>query len=235
MGVCDTGTHSTKEDFKSNEDPWKGENFPPKKSNNSSYKNNQNKPKASVQISQGKTADSINEQELDQLQLTESELNNFRKKMVDLINEKRSKHSANNLELNDEINQIAQAHAEKLAKEEKVEYSKNKCGGEEMSEILYQSMGNFNEEVAVKFWYQDIDDYKERSPKENNFTKLVWKISSFGGIGVSVSSDGTYYCVCDLIPSGGEFQENVIIDKPQYFVETPGGYTDGSRKNPIIN
>lgn len=197
-----------------------------------------NNPKSSCQISQGKTADSLNEisladkqRELQQMQLNDQELKTFRNNMLELINEFRKKHGANPITENEDINKIAQAHAEKMARDGKEEYSHNKLGEEKMSELIYRSMQNFTEKVAVNFWYSDINSYNERNPQENNFTKLVWKLSTFAGIGVSRGADGNYYCVCNLLPCAGgdkgEYSENVKMNR-QVYIQGNGTTDDGN-------
>lgn len=197
----------------------------------SSYKPQELKP--SQVKTQEKMQQKIQQQMQQQFQLNEEELKNFREKMVELINEKREKHKANIVELNDDMNKIAQAHAEKLAKKGKVEYSNNKYHDQEISEIIFKSMQTFNESICVNYWYSDRDQYNEKNPKESNFTKLVWKISMFVGIGVARDADKKYYCVCNLLPSGGEFNENVNVGN-QVYLYGPGE-TDKGDDQPSIN
>lgn len=142
--------------------------------------------------------------------------NNFCAEALQTHNYYRARHHAPPLRFNQELCNIAQAYAEKLAKKNSIAHSKAKFHGENMGEnIFFCSNKTATGEMASTSWYDEIKKYnfkKDAQPGTGHFTQLVWKSTTDVGFGV-VPMAGNYYVVANYYPCGnmiGKFHENVL-------------------------
>ena len=145
------------------------------------------------------------------------DLDKIKKDILSTHNYHRSRHQADDLKWNKEIQVIAQAYSEKIAPGHSLVHSSNKYKGESLGENLYMSYGGISGEQASNSWYNEIDNYDFSSHSSSNgkatghFTQLVWKDSK--EIGCGAACDGTYcICCCNYYPAGnfiGKYEDNV--------------------------
>lgn len=141
----------------------------------------------------------------------------FEEECLETHNKFRKKHHSPPLELNKELNKIAETYAQKLAKSNKFEHSTNTWKGEDLGENLYKCSGfPINAMEMVTSWYNEIKDYKygnNKAPGTGHFTQVVWKKSQLVGVGWAQSKSGAYYGVCNYYPAGNwknQYEENVL-------------------------
>ncbi|CAF1355333.1 unnamed protein product [Adineta ricciae] len=134
-------------------------------------------------------------------------------------NQLRARHCVGGLQLDDNLNKIAQAYANKLAAENKFQHSQNGYG-----ENLYYmgSSVSIFEKVAgskaTQAWYDEIKDYNYNQPgfsaKVGHFTQVVWKNSKQLGVGIAYADGGRKaLVVANYSPPGnymGQFPQNVL-------------------------
>lgn len=144
----------------------------------------------------------------------------FQKKSLERHNYYRRMHHVCDLQLSNELCEIAQKYADYLATNNEFEHSHDKFKGESMGENLYKCTGyeGTDGNVAVDSWYEEIEDYNFKTGKSKNgnmighFTQLVWKESKYLGVGVA-NNQGTYTVVANYFPAGnyiGKYTENVF-------------------------
>lgn len=162
------------------------------------------------------------EDESDTFNLKQSkkfDLKKFRQECLKAHNEKRSIHRVNDLNLNSELDDIAQVYAETLAQSDSLNHSSNKFNGQRLGENLYMQGGRaMSGFLPVDSWYGESYNYDYENPRNSSgvtghFTQLVWKGSKELGVGCAKSRDGSYYVVCNYHPAGnwvGEERENVF-------------------------
>jgi len=138
----------------------------------------------------------------------------FLKSALKAHNEYRKKHHAPPIVLSDDLCQVAQAWADKIAANDKMEHSENGFG-----ENIYWSSGDATEgKVPVEHWYSEVKDYKFQSDLDyqkgtGHFTQVVWKDTKEMGIAKATGKKGGTYVVGSYNPSGnfvGKFTENVL-------------------------
>lgn len=148
----------------------------------------------------------------------EAFLNEFRKECLSVHNEHRKKHRVPDLVSNQELDQIAQKYAEKVAKSGNFQHSDCQFKNDHMGENIYMQMGRkMTGKLAVDSWYSEIKDCDFNDPENcsgvGHFTQLVWKDSKQLGIGCAKSSNGAYYVVANYYPAGnwgGQYKRNVF-------------------------
>ena len=144
----------------------------------------------------------------------------FQKKSLERHNYYRRMHHVYDLQLSNELCEIAQKYADYLAANDKFDHSHDKFKGEPMGENLYTCTGydEIGGNTAVDSWYKEIEDYNFKTGKSKNgnmvghFTQLVWKESKYFGVGVA-NNQGTYTVVANYFPAGnyiGRYTENVL-------------------------
>ncbi len=117
-----------------------------------------------------------------------------------------------------DLNNIAQSHSNKLARNAQLEYSDNKFRGEELGEILFYYSTSCSSDVVIESWNKDAKTFKynKKNSEASPFAQLVWKSSQYIGIGISQDSNGGTYIVANFYPAGnvsGQFKENVFPPK----------------------
>ena len=134
------------------------------------------------------------------------------------INEIRQSHQVTDLQMARDLNNIAQSHSNKLARNAQLEYSDNKFRGEELGEILFYYSTSCSSDVVIDSWNKDEKTFKynKKNPEASPFAQLVWKNSQYIGIGISQDTNGGTYIVANFYPAGnisGQFKENVFPAK----------------------
>lgn len=152
--------------------------------------------------------------------LTDNDIRVGREGIIRQINVKRKQYNANELLEYPELSNLAQKHAELLAMG-KHNTSDNQLGEHALSELMYICDGPLNFSSVVEYWYKDHKIYDNNNPKESNFTKLVWKLSNYVGVGIARNRNGRNYVVCHMMPIGGGFDDNVIPNKIYWNGQTP--------------
>ena len=127
---------------------------------------------------------------------------------LEMHNKYRKMHHVPDLELNQELCDIAQKYAEYLAKNSLFEHSHARFKGAGMGENLYMCSGfEPNGGEAVTSWYNEIKDYDFKKGKSANggvvghFTQVVWKESKYVGVGIG-NVGNSYYVVSNYYPAG---------------------------------
>ena len=147
-------------------------------------------------------------------------LEDFRNIELRKHNEYRKLHGSCDLILNEELNQIAQNYANKIAKMNVMQHSDSKYKGKPLGENIYWCYGKLPSEndSMTKAWYDEIKDYNFKTPGFKNgtghFTQVVWADSKEVGFGFAKTKDGAYMGVANYYPFGNlntkeAFQKNV--------------------------
>ena len=136
--------------------------------------------------------------------------------IIEQINKYRKKHNVSPLNINNEINIIAQKHSDKIARENYIELSYNKYNNTELGEIIFCFNENNSPEDIIDSFYEEEYlkyDYNNKNPKPSNFTQIIWKNSKYIGIGCSKTKENLIYIVINFYPPGNiknEFLDNVF-------------------------
>ena len=146
------------------------------------------------------------------------DINELKNDLILEINEVRELHQVSGLSPNREIESIAQAFANKIAKKGELEYSNSMYKGEELGEILFYYSSDCDAETVIETWNKDSKHfrYNSKNPDASSFAQIVWKSSKFIGLGISKDSKGGTYIVANFYPGGnvvGQFAENVFPPK----------------------
>ena len=143
------------------------------------------------------------------------DLNKYRESALQKHNMLRKKHGAEDLKLNEELNQIAQNYAEKILNYEgqKV-FPINLYKDSLLGENILLSKKEDPEKICMK-WYNECKKYDFGSNKYQkgtvHFTQLVWKATKEIGFGFYYNNDN-FCSVALYYPCGntlGEFSKNV--------------------------
>jgi uncharacterized protein YkwD len=150
-----------------------------------------------------------------------SKFSKFAQEHLEMHNKYRKMHHVPDIELNQELCDIAQKYAEYLAKNSLFEHSHARFKGAGMGENLYMCSGfEPNGGEAVTSWYNEIKDYDFKKGKSANggvvghFTQVVWKESKYLGVGIGKVGN-SYYVVANYFPCGnikGQYKDNVLSD-----------------------
>jgi len=137
----------------------------------------------------------------------------FEKEMLEAHNDLRQRHNAGPLKIRSDLTKHAQNWAKELAKRGQMVHSKDSKFGENLA---MTTKANPTGEEVSRMWYDEIHDYNFNkggfSKVTGHFTQLVWKDTSFIGIGFATSGR-TLYVVANYDPPGnyiGRFIENVV-------------------------
>jgi glioma pathogenesis-related protein 2 len=148
------------------------------------------------------------------------DLTAFREAAVQQHNVYRAKHGVPPLVLSPQLNEVAQHHAEQLARTNQLVHSEQEHYGENLYASHASNATPPRPEAVVDSWYNEIHRYDFNQPgfrpDTGHFTQVVWKASHELGIGIAQAADGTWYVVGNYRPSGNianQFAANVL--KPQ--------------------
>lgn len=141
--------------------------------------------------------------------------NNFRKEVLEIINKYRKEHGVCPLEMNNEINNIAQKYAEHLSYIKDIDYSENIFRGGLLGESIYKSFKEISAVKLVNKWYEESGgyDFANNNPEPTHFSQMVWKSSKLFGLGIAADLEGEYFFVANYFPIGnipGQFLSNVF-------------------------
>ena len=138
--------------------------------------------------------------------------NNIYKNLLKLHNDYRIIYKAPNLELNDELCQLAQEYADKCADLQSTDLTpvlyKNECLGENISEFD----GDISTALTIcENWANERNNYNFRDKvykdQTKHFTQMIWKNTQIVGFGFSSSSNEKNYFVSFYFPAGNIFEE----------------------------
>ena len=155
-----------------------------------------------------------------------NEINNLdqnkfdKEKALSMHNKFRAIHGSNKLELNSELNNIAQLYANECAEIQSSEHSpklyKNDFIGENIFEISTDDELNIDIEDICNKWYSEKKEYDFNSNKyqtyTGHFTQMIWKDSKEVGFGYKKTKKGKSYFVAIYYPEGNifnKFKDNV--------------------------
>ena len=127
----------------------------------------------------------------------------------------RNLHGASPLVLNEELNEIAQNYANKLAKEKKFNHSNKKDRelkdkkGQWVGENLYGMISSSNLDYVcgdmTRAWYDEIKNYNFKTGQSteviSHFTQVIWKNSKEVGFGIAFCGD-LLISVANYFPGG---------------------------------
>ena len=139
--------------------------------------------------------------------------------VLDNHNKIRSKYKLEKLELNDELNELAQKYADKCAETESLDHCpclyKGQVIGENIREI---NDAKFDLSKICNIWNNEEKNYDLSNPifksDCSHFTQLIWKDTALVGFGISTSASGKRYFVAFYFPAGNifdKFKENIPI------------------------
>ena len=151
----------------------------------------------------------------------EQSSSDFIKAGLNQHNKYRRMHGAPDLIHNADLTKLAQAYAEKLAKNDDFQHSNCKWGGKDVGENLAMCGGMpMTGENMTDMWYDEIKDYDFKkstfSSETGHFTQVIWKNTKEVGFGLAKSRSGNYYAVGNYYPAGnfmGQFKTNVLPKK----------------------
>ena len=137
------------------------------------------------------------------------------------INQIRELHQVPELISSGDIDSIAQAFANKLAKTGELDYSNNSYKGGELGEILfYNEIGEIDTESVIDTWHKDSKDFRYNNsnynPEATPFAQLVWKSTKLIGVGFSKDEKGGTFIVANFFPTGNvanQYSFNVFPPK----------------------
>ncbi|KAF8373814.1 hypothetical protein PRIPAC_80243 [Pristionchus pacificus] len=125
-------------------------------------------------------------------------------------NNYRARHGSPALRFDSNLNRNAQAHAERLARQDSgLSHSSH-------NENLFMGNGYYATS-ATHSWYSEESSYNYNygghSSSTGHFTALVWRSSTHLGVGIAQSSSGNTYVVAQYWPAGnvgGHYRQNVL-------------------------
>ena len=149
--------------------------------------------------------------------LSSTELENFRKTILENHNYYRKLHQVNKLTRNSELEKIAQTHAEKLILSQTYQTSENIYKGQSIGENRFICYNNIqvciNATYATDNWYKESKTYNYDDPHSgpcpNRFTQMVWKESKQLGCGASCLGDKCIG-ICHYYPAGNNFTQYTL-------------------------
>ncbi|XP_031370965.1 uncharacterized protein LOC102674858 [Apis dorsata] len=145
---------------------------------------------------------------------------NFVEDFLKLHNKYRAIHNSPPLKIDDELNELAQEWAERLARKGILQYKSDPKYGENIYISPWRNLPyDIKPKDPLESWYREGDYYKYGDDDAKglngvcNFTQLVWKNTQLIGLGISIAINGAFYFVCFYYPCGnivGQFKENVL-------------------------
>ena len=141
----------------------------------------------------------------------------FREAALQQHNVYRATHGSPPLILSAQLNEVAQHHAEQLARTQQLVHSEQEQYGENLSASSASNSIPPRPEAVVDSWYNEIQHYDFNQPgfrpDTSHFTQVVWKASHELGISIAQAADGTWYVVGNYRPPGNiveQFVSNVL-------------------------
>ncbi|CAF1407867.1 unnamed protein product [Adineta steineri] len=136
---------------------------------------------------------------------------------LDHHNYLRARHCARPLQLDNQLNTIAQNYAQYLASTNKFQHSNNGYGENLWMSSSSAPITTIDGEEATQDWYDEIKYYSFSKPgfssQTGHFTQVVWGGSTHLGVGIAFSSNSrSVYIVTNYYPPGnyqGQFGQHV--------------------------
>ena len=148
--------------------------------------------------------------------LIEINIKEFCEEALKQHNKLREMHHANNLKIDDNLQNYAQKFAEEIANKSEEYHSQCLLDGKVIGENIYIDDNFITGEKMTNEFYNEYKNYDfnkaECEIKALRFTQLIWKNSKEVGFGIAKSKSGKFYCVANYYPPGnllGEYKENV--------------------------
>ncbi|CAG7714315.1 unnamed protein product [Allacma fusca] len=143
----------------------------------------------------------------------------------------RRKHKSPDLELDDDLCQVAQAYVTKLAKSgDSFQYSGNGFG----ENIFFTTVGPAGGKEACEAWYSESRNYDwdniDKQKGTSHFTQMIWKGTTKLGMAMATSKHGIYV-VAEYSPPGnvvGRYPQNIAKPEGKYY-EDLGGSGGGGK------
>uniref|UniRef100_A0A0N5BUY9 SCP domain-containing protein n=1 Tax=Strongyloides papillosus TaxID=174720 RepID=A0A0N5BUY9_STREA len=148
---------------------------------------------------------------------SEIDIKSLRRNYLIQTNMYRQLHGSPDLTNNEELENLAQAYAERLGKEYngKLIHDPDKRYGENLAYVPISMIVD-----PVRLWYNEIQNYHYENPgfglNTGHFTQLIWKNTKEMGCGIGKVNEkypGYYIVSCKYNPSGnyeGQYKENVL-------------------------
>ena len=158
----------------------------------------------------------INQNPQNNQKISEINIKEFCEEALKQHNKLREIHHANNLKINDNLQNYAQKFAEEIANKSEEYHSQCLLNGNVIGENIYIDDSFITGEKMTNEFYNEYKNYDfnkaECEIKALRFTQLIWKNSKEVGFGIAKSKSGKYYSVANYYPAGnslGEYKENV--------------------------
>ena len=145
-----------------------------------------------------------------------TELEKYRKTILDNHNYYRKKHQVGQLTRNSDLEKIAQSHAEKLMQGQSYQDTENVYKKEKIGENRFSCSNNIqvciNATYTTDNWYKESATYNYDDPHSgpcpNRFTQMVWKETKQIGCGASCLG---YRCygICHYYPAGNNYTQYI--------------------------
>uniref|UniRef100_A0A0N5BQ79 SCP domain-containing protein n=1 Tax=Strongyloides papillosus TaxID=174720 RepID=A0A0N5BQ79_STREA len=148
---------------------------------------------------------------------SEIDIKSLRRNYLIQTNMYRQLHGSPDLTNSEQLENLAQAYAEKLGEEYngKLIHDPDKTYGENLAYVPISMIVD-----PVRLWYNEIQNYHYENPgfgmNTGHFTQLVWKNTKEMGCGIGKVNEkypGYYIVSCKYNPSGnyeGQYKENVL-------------------------
>jgi glioma pathogenesis-related protein 2 len=124
------------------------------------------------------------------------------------------------LVLRNQLNDVAQPYATRLARIHQLIHSGKKQYGENLYAAHSSRSTPPRPAAVVDTWYNERQHYDFNQPgfrpATGHFTQVIWKASQELGVGIAQASDGTWYVVANYRPPGNignQFAMNVLQPK----------------------
>ena len=141
----------------------------------------------------------------------------FRAAVLTQHNHYRARHGVPSLVPSPELNDVAQRHAERLARTQQMVHSGNPQVGENLYTVHSSRQVPPRPDAVVDQWYTEIHHYNFTTPgfhaRTGHFTQMVWKASKTLGVGIAQARNGAWYVVAQYRPPGniaGHFPTQVV-------------------------
>ena len=149
----------------------------------------------------------------------DSELEKFRKTILNKHNYYRGLHQVGNLKRDTTLERIAQDTAEYMKQIDNFSFATEKYNGKAIGQNLFWYWGSFTGDKIADMWYESESQYDYKNPRYNSatgdFTQVVWKNTEKIGCGYACTGKECYG-ICTYYPAGNynnQFASNVFPKK----------------------
>ena len=149
----------------------------------------------------------------------DSDLEKFRKAILNKHNNYRQLHQVGNLVRDSTLEAIAQKTADYMKQIDNFSFANDKYEGKPIGQNLFWFWGSFTGESIADMWYESESKYNYDNPGYNSaygdFTQMVWKNTKKIGCGYACNGKECYG-ICTYYPAGNymnQFASNVFPKK----------------------